>query len=811
MTRHLTLLRCFRTLAAPLLLLTVSLVMGHPARAQSSAPIPQIAAQVNGYDGALRAIDAISHNPDLDDAALQAQAVKIPPIDKALDDIVVDLTTRLAAIDARLAELGAASKPGDPPETPEITQERGSLVAARNAIELELKQARVLTVVTDQLTTQLGDRRRELFSARLWSTSRSILDPRLWIDFARAVPADIARLQNLTTLQVLRLVTARRHPAELITWGIGALIAVLMIFPGVRVLTGIGDRYLVRIANMSRLRRALRAIWVVLVIATIPVLALSMVHMILDAGGALTVPVDAGVKVLIRVTRFAALFYGLGVALLAADKPVWRLAPVSDDLVARLRGHPLMLGIAVWLANAVAGLNSAFGLSLSASVVTDALTLLIELAVIGQILLIIAGEHQTANAERADGEAPSSKAPWVVAALACWVGLIGAAGAVVFGYLALATMIVREMVWISAILAGLFLCLRLANELFPAVLGSNGRLGRSIGSALGLSPSSLDQTGILLSGVAQLALWLFAWAAIVAPFGATSTNVLSQVGLTDLVFHLGTVSISPGTIIAGLILFMLGLLITRAIRGWVERRYLPSTNLDIGVRTSVSAGVSYLGGAVALMLASTYLGLSLDRIALLAGALSVGIGFGLQAVIGNFVSGLILLAERPVKVGDWIAIGDLEGDVKRINVRATEIEMRDRSRLIVPNSELVTKTVRNVTHGEALGRIRIVIKVNDDADVIALRTVLLAHLTNHEAVLKEPAPQVYFSDAQDGALEFTCFAYLPSPRQTYAARSDLLFEIIPDLREKGFVLSNSTPIVNVGIGDRPIEPSTPTP
>jgi small-conductance mechanosensitive channel len=112
-----------------------------------------------------------------------------------------------------------------------------------------------------------------------------------------------------------------------------------------------------------------------------------------------------------------------------------------------------------------------------------------------------------------------------------------------------------------------------------------------------------------------------------------------------------------------------------------------------------------------------------------------------------------------------------------------------------------------VTHGEALGRIRIVLKVSDNADVVALRSLLAAHLSSHATVLRDPEPKVFLTDAKDGGLEFTCFAYVPSARQAYGVRSDLLFGIIPDLRAKGFALSNSTPIVNVGVMDRPIEPS----
>jgi potassium efflux system protein len=229
--------------------------------------------------------------------------------------------------------------------------------------------------------------------------------------------------------------------------------------------------------------------------------------------------------------------------------------------------------------------------------------------------------------------------------------------------------------------------------------------------------------------------------------------------------------------------------------------------MDLGIRTSLASGVTYVGILIVLLLTFADLGLSLDRIALFASALTVGIGFGLQAIIGNFVSGLILLAERPVKVGDWIAIGDLEGDIRRINVRATEIEMRDRSRLIVPNSELVSKMVRNVTHGASLGRVKIVLSLNAKSDPAAVRDLLMARLSAHPDALPDPAPAVYLTDIKDGAMEFTALVYLASPRQAYKVKSDLLFQIVPDLKTQGISIATSNPVVHVDMGDRPIEPS----
>ena len=785
------------------------LAVAGPAYGQSATPIATIAQQVNQYDAALRAIARDARDPKLDDDALRQRVAAIAPIDQALDAIVTDLSARTAAVDARLAELGPAPGAGQPPEAPEVSQERARLVAFRQSVDSEVKQARVLTVVTDQLTTHLADRRRELFSTRLWTSGRSVLDPRLWIDFAQNVRFDAARIVAIYQAEVRQLVTTAPSDAVLVGWVVSALIAALLIFPGILLLLRLGDRYVAGIETASRLRRSLRALLIVCIITALPLIAGWLIRVTLGAGGALTPQMDGALAILIRATGFSALLYGIAHALLAAEAPIWRLAPISDDHAAKLRRFPALTAIAVGVANGVAGLNSAFGMSLSTSMITDAITVLIELAIIGRVLIVVASNRTSAREAHVDAATRRSQVPWAIAALASWVGLIWAVAAAVFGYLALATFLMREMVWSATVLGCLFLLIHFADDLFPALLGPHSRTGRFIGSVLALSRSTLDQIGILLAGFARLSLLLFGWTAIVAPLGASTSDVVGRISSSDLILHIGPVSISPGTIIGGVLLFAVGLIVTRAIRNWVEKHYLPSTTLDIGVRTSLSAGVSYLGVFVALLLASAYLGVSLDRIALLAGALSVGIGFGLQAVIGNFVSGLILLAERPVKVGDWIAIGDLEGDVKRINVRATEIEMADRSRLIVPNSELVTKTVRNVTHGEALGRIRIVLKVNDDADVIALRDLLLAHLAGHETVLRDPAPNVYLTDARDGGLEFTCFAYVPSARQAFGVRSALLFEIIPDLRANGFALSNSTPIVNVGMIDRPIEPSAP--
>ena len=784
-----------------------------PVAAEAAGPEPasiaDVADQIDDAELTIDSVMATTRTPVLDDAALTTNIKRLLPADRALDDAVAILTPRLAGIDTRLAQLGPAPAKGQPPEAPEIAANRAELTVDQSAVTSELKQAKLLTVELDQLTVQLEQRRRELFAQRLWAQSRSIVSPALWTEVAAALPGDIRRVVTMLAGEIREVRTATRSGLILIEWLIAAIIAVLIAIPGRRFLIGFGKRRAAR--SPSRLARTLLALWRVAVTVLTALAAAWLICSVFTASGALTPAFERLTTTLLHAIVFAALVDGLGRALLSPRDPDWRIVPLSDSLAGRLRNFPAILALAVVAAGLTTGVHTAFGTSLVSSIASDSLGLCLELAVIGGALVAagrdrLPGEIAGDDASPGQASGRGSQLPWIIAAAATWLGLTGAVAALIFGYLALANFIVREIVWIAVVLASLFLLIRTSDDLFPALLRPT-RFGRTLTIAVGLSPQALAQMGILLSGIARVVLLVLGWTLVVAPFGAGASDIFGRITSADLVIHIGQSSISPGTIIGGIVILFAGLFITRGVRGWLEARYLPATAIDIGVQTSLAAAVSYVGVVLAVIFTTVFLGLSLDRIALFASALSIGIGFGLQSVISNFVSGLILLVERPVKVGDWIAIGDLEGDVRKINVRATEIEMKDQSRLIVPNLDLITKTVRNVTHAGALGRIRIVIRVNDDADPIALRELILTHLTRHPEVLKEPAPAVYLTDAKDGGLEFTSFAFAASARDVYHIRSDLLFALVPALKASGFALANSTPIVNLGVDGRLIEPA----
>ena len=178
----------------------------------------------------------------------------------------------------------------------------------------------------------------------------------------------------------------------------------------------------------------------------------------------------------------------------------------------------------------------------------------------------------------------------------------------------------------------------------------------------------------------------------------------------------------------------------------------------------------------------------MERIALLLSALSVGIGFGLQAITQNFVSGLILLAERPIKIGDLIRVGTDEGDVKRISVRSTEIELSDHSTLIVPISVLITKSVLNKTLAGPLGRIKIQFSVPIATDADRVKALVLETFANEPTILDAPAPLVQLDGIADGRILFNCYGHVVSPRNTGDARSNVLLELLRRMRSEGVEL-----------------------
>lgn len=209
--------------------------------------------------------------------------------------------------------------------------------------------------------------------------------------------------------------------------------------------------------------------------------------------------------------------------------------------------------------------------------------------------------------------------------------------------------------------------------------------------------------------------------------------------------------------------------------------------LDLGVRNSIKTVISYGGIALSVLLGVSTAGFNLSSLALVAGGLSLGIGFGLQNIVQNFVSGLIILIGRPFKLGDYVESGSVRGIVKRISVRATELETFQRQTIIIPNSNLINNNVNNWTRRSKMGRIDIPLTVSTNVDPEYVVKMLLEIASATEGVLKNPAPQVNFTGFDKQNFSFTLAIYVPNITSTSKVNNALRFMLYKRFFEEGIL------------------------
>ena len=250
-------------------------------------------------------------------------------------------------------------------------------------------------------------------------------------------------------------------------------------------------------------------------------------------------------------------------------------------------------------------------------------------------------------------------------------------------------------------------------------------------------------------------------------------------------FQVGSIRISIIDIFLAIAVFFFAMAGARFLQRQLSERVLEQTNLPAGIRHSLNAGFGYAGVIIAALLSISVTGIDLSNLALVVSALSVGIGFGLQNVVNNFISGLILLVERPIKVGDWVRVGSDEGIVKRIQFRATELETWQRASVIIPNAEIISTSVTNLTHRDQYGRVEIGVGVAYGSDVKKVREILLDIAEKSDRVSDDPAPAVVFRDFGASSLDFELRCFTSDVMRRLGVASDLRFEIERRLREEG--------------------------
>ena len=765
----------------------------------------------------------------LSDGELRRLRDRVEPLPSDLQDVIDHLTPRLQAIDARLKELGAppaGAKPDAPAPTPRpaapaqapakpapakpdpkassvtpqsatpsalkpqepdagnsaaasVNEEWTEQRALYNDIDATLKRARSLLIEARQTLVTIIARQRALFAKTLFLRSRGMFAPSLWkeavADAPRVAASTAMLFEERGAIVASRATGARK--AELL----GVVVLILLAVPLLLVLARRATARAQGGAAPAKLKKAVGAAWTALATSAAPLAAMAALASVIEGFDLADASLEPILARLFEGVGRVAVAWGVARALLAPGAPRWRLVDPGDRLAGRLTRLAVAVVTVMAVVRLLEQIEETVQAGLSVAILTRGLGALLCAALVAATLRRF--PRDLANE-------PGAGRDWL--SLTQLLGYAAAATIVVacaLGYVTFANFFILQSCWILVVAGVLQIVLTLLGAAIDAAFAPTGRLGLMAARVLGVERQSLRPFAILLSGALTLACFVVAALLILAPFGVESGDFLGNLQSSFFAVKIADVTISPSTALVALVLFAITLVAAHGLRRWLDGSFLPLTRLDMGLRNSIGASVGYAGFILAASIAMSHLGLGFEKLAIVAGALSVGIGFGLQSIVNNFVSGLILLWERAIRVGDWVVIGDEQGYVKRINVRSTEIETFDRATMIVPNSNLVTGVVKNWLRGDKVGRVKIPLAPHSGVDPEQIRDILLAAARAQEGVLRIPAPQVMFLGMEANLFRFELWCYLEDVEHATRVRSDLHFDLYKRLADAGITIA----------------------
>jgi small-conductance mechanosensitive channel len=753
--------------AAFLIALALAVALAAPAFAQADRPRSngEIIAALDPLKTSLDVVEEASRGVG-SDQALADVTEKLAPLREELRGEVEILEKRLGDVDSRLKQLGEPPPAAAPPEDPALAAERKRLAAERGELDAAVKQARLIALRADQLNDRINERRRTLLAGRLFARSAGLLDAAFWRDAAAGAAAEAAAARDLV-----------RSSWQFARDKIGAVGVVLSIVlvgacaAGAILLTRAWRRRLVGRPAETRFARALVAVVELASITLIAPLVLIAVVLAFESLGVVTTTLAGlgyGVAGAVALARFGR---GAALALFAPGGPTRRLIGFHDEPARILAAHLIWAARLVGLAFACTVVFRATAAPVAPAAAVSALMSLAIAAIAGHLIV------------RAPDPQGGARLPALQPVL--WLFIATVLIALAAGYIGFAAFVAWRFVAALTVVCALWVVLTFVDALLTEELTGDTPAGRAIAAAFGVSPRGLELAGTLLSAALRILIVLVAVPPVIGPWSLFASDVLEFLRQVVAGIRVAGINISLGAILGAFVWLVVGILVARTAQRWLETRVMPRTGIDPSLQQSVATLIGWTLLIAAIALALAHLGIEAQQIALIAGALSVGIGFGLQSVVSNFVSGIILLAERPIRVGDWVVVKSEEGIVRRISVRATEIETFDRASVIIPNSEFITGAVKNLTHSDTMGRVTVKLRVAFDSDVDAVRDILVASAGEHPQVLQTPPPRVYLIAFGDIGLELELRFIVVNVNYSLTVKSDIQMVILQRLRTAG--------------------------
>lgn len=753
------------------------------ATAPAPAPEPKAAAPaveelVKPVGNLATAIEAAEKNLEQSPGTqrdLAALRTSIEKIETGAKDAGNRLKKPLDEVRAQIAKLGAPPAAGEPPEEPDVAAERQRLNAVAGQIDSAVKKAGLIEERARQLITRVQHVRQGIFTRFLFRQTDTPLQWRVW---------DQAGDQLTQGKRQVGFILANWWSTAKLN-GFGLLIllgAALAAYVALRVIT----RRFMRVhldasgpSTPSLPERAATAAWVAPALALPAAVALVILYVGLDELGLLYWQVE----------RFAAaalfpLFVLIGIsaltrALLQPRRSRWRIFDLDDAGARRVSFAVHAIAVVYVLDYLARMLVAILNLSLSTSIVASFLASLFYAA-----LLLLIARTPFAPLSAAPGVPMQRWRPYrlKVPLIALAVVLVAASA---LGYVALGRFIVTQILTTGAgvlIIALLHVAIR---AVVPEPSERPSTMSAIIEQRFNLDDFGRAQLARVQRVLLNALLFAVGVPLLLLSWGLSTAEIMSWVRAALFGFEVGGVRISLARILVALTLFVALLAATRFVQRWLASGALAQGRMEAGLANSIYTGAGYVGFAVAALAAISYAGFDITSLAIVAGALSVGVGFGLQSIVNNFVSGLILLVERPIKVGDWVALKEGEGYVRRISVRSTEIETFGRASLIVPNAEFITQTVVNLTHRNLLGRLTIRVRVSYQSDPEKALHVLQKVVEGNTAILRHPPPVVALDNFGEQALEYSVRVHLADINRSLGTQTELRLAIFKALHEAG--------------------------
>lgn len=709
-------------------------------------------------------------NADIDDEELKQIRARLNGLRTDAIATSDNLAAKTAPLQTELTALG-------PPPAKDAPKEPGSLAVKRKGLNDQLAamdgQAKELGLVisrADDALDQLSVLRIRRFTQKIFSRGFSPLAPEVW---QKGLPEFQEKFTALT-----KQVTAWRdhETGQALNSKLIHLITTLMVtlaitWPLSRWFSRqFGRTPAVQLPTYVELLRA--ALTVGFIRLLLPMAVTISVYLVFEHDMHWTDAEHGFAVCVLKALFMIILVSATSRAILAPFNGRWRLMPLNDNDAHYV--HKVIVGLAWVFAFDLVLDNWLSGTSLELTLLRKSL---VGLLITGLLLALLMRrqlwrmdiQHRRKKSDKA-GVWRAIRALMGMLVLMIPVSAVG-------GYVALSRLLGTQIVLTGGIYILVGVVVALCNELIEEAFNKESELGSKIRQNLELTDDGSELLIFWFKAAVTTAIYIAAILTLLVIWGAGGEDISVWLYNVLFGFSVAGVTISLSTLFFAVALFSAILLITRLCQRFLQQVILPRTRIDLGIQHSIRASVGYIGFIFAAGLAISTLGIDLSKLAIIAGALSVGIGFGLQNVVNNFVSGLIILIERPLKVGDWVVVNDKQGYVKNINVRATEIQTFDRASVFIPNSTLISNPLLNWTHADKTGRVVLPVGVAYGSDTRQVEKILLEVADAHPSVLTVLAPSVLFKGFGDSCLNFELRAFVQDVDKVMKVSSDLCFEI----------------------------------